>query len=84
MDNQKERSRLDEENSSDKNTDVTRDQRRQETTNTNESRNVSNPPAEGDNHHFGGDETGAHREGTYDKQSSKPMTDRELGGSKDQ
>lgn len=67
MDKQKERSRMDEDNLSDKNTDVTRDQNRQKVADANEGRNVLDHSVDGDNGHHGGNETGSHKEGEYDK-----------------
>lgn len=77
MDNQQERSRQDEDNISDKHTDVTRSQNRQAAGAANEGTNVSNDAGTGANHHHGGNETGSHQEGQYDKDSSKPMVDKE-------
>jgi hypothetical protein len=71
MNNQKENSRLDEGNLSDKNTDVTRSQNRQAATDANEGRNALNHSVDGKNGHHGGDETASHREGQYDKDHSK-------------
>lgn len=67
MDKRKERSRLDEENISDTNTDMTRTQNRQAAEDANEGRNVLNHSVDGDNQHHGGNETGSHQEGQYDK-----------------
>ena len=84
MDTQKERSRQDEDNMSDPNTDVTRSQNQQRSANANEGRNAGNEASYGGHGHHGGDETGAHQEGNYDKESSKPMTDKSGTGSIDQ
>jgi hypothetical protein len=84
MDTQKERSRMDEDNISDPNTDVTRSERQQRSSDANEGRNAQNQSASGGHGHHGGNETGSHREGQYDKESSKPMTDKEGTGRMDQ
>lgn len=76
MDNQQERSLRDEDNISDKDTDVTRSQNRQAAGAASEGANVSNDADTGANHHHGGSETGSHQEGQYDKDSSKPMVDK--------
>ncbi len=58
---------MDEDNLSDKDTDVTRSEQQQKAWDANEGRNVSNHSVDGDNQHRGGNETGAHQEGEYDK-----------------
>lgn len=75
MDTQKERSRLDEDNQSDKQTDVTRSQNRQAAGDANEGRNVLNHTVDGDNGHHGADETGSHKEGAYEKNKQKQTID---------
>lgn len=84
MNQQEERSRFDEDNISDKNTDVTRSENQQRSHEANEGRNVSNDATRGEGHHHGGSETGSHQEGQYDKDSSKPMVDKEGTGQIDQ
>ncbi len=71
MDTQKERSRLDEDNISDKDTDVTRSENQQRSHNANEGDNVAN----GDNGHQGSTETGSHQEGMYEKNAPQPTVD---------
>lgn len=80
MSTQKENSRLDEDNISDTNTDVTRSENRQATTNANEGRNVSNPERGGSHGHHGGDETGSHKEGQAAYNTMKPFVDKEGAG----
>lgn len=80
MDTQQERSRMDEDNINAPETDVTRSERQQSTHNAAEGRNASNNPMRGDNDHHGQEETGSHQEGMYDKQSSKPMVDKDGAG----
>jgi hypothetical protein len=82
MSNQAERSRLEEDNISDKNTDVTRSERRQAAANAGENRNTAMTEGQrgDDTQERSMDQTGGHQEGTYDKQSSKPMVDKEGTG----
>lgn len=85
MDKSQERARMGEEHSSDKDTDVTRDQRQQRDGNANDPENTSTSTAAGQedttrNDDFSsgtGGNSGSHQEGQYDKQSGKPMTDTE-------
>ena len=67
MDKQKERSRLDEDNISDKQTDVTRSQNREGAGDANEGQHISNNVVDAGEGHHGSDETGSHQEGNYDK-----------------
>jgi hypothetical protein len=67
MDTQKERSRLDQDDIAQPKTDVTRTQNREAAEDANEGRNVLDHTVDGDNKHHGGNETGSHKEGQYDK-----------------
>lgn len=80
MDTQKERDRMDEDNISDKQTDVTRSENRQAVANANEGDNVSNDVMPGAGDHHGGDETGSHIEGQGEYNSMKTFVDKEGAG----
>ncbi len=80
MSSQQENSRMDEDNISDKNIDVTRSQNRQAVENANEGQNVSNPEGGASHGHRGGDETGSHKEGQAEYNSMKPFVDKEGAG----
>ncbi len=75
MDTQKERSRLDEDNLSDKQTDVTRSENQQRSQNANEGDNVANNATSGGDGHSGGNETGGHQEGMYEKNHPQQTVD---------
>lgn len=77
MNSQQENNRMDEENISDKNIDVTRSQNRQAVANADDGDNARNPEGRGAHGHHGGNETGSHQEAQYDKNSAKPMVDKE-------
>lgn len=64
---------MDEDNISDPNTDVTRSERQQRSADANEGRNVLNHSVDAGHGHHGGNETGSHQEGQYDKESSDPQ-----------
>jgi len=69
MDQQRKSNWMDEENFSDKNTDVTRSENREGATDADRTQETSNRPMEGGHGHHGGNETGSHQEAQYDKNS---------------
>ena len=78
MNSQQENSRMDEDIISDKNINVTRSQNRQAVGNADDGDNANNSEADRGAHgHHGGNETGSHQEAQYDKNSAKPMVDKE-------
>jgi hypothetical protein len=80
MNDQKENSRMNEDNISDKNIDVTRSENRQAVQNANKGDNADNEVTPGKGHHHGGDETGSHIEGQGPHNSMKPFVDKEGAG----
>lgn len=83
MNKQEERSRLEEDNIQDKNTDVTRSERQQRAATAGEGRSTAMTEGQqGDEtQERAMNQTGTHQEGNYDKTSSQPMTDKEgMGG----
>ena len=80
MDQQQGQSRQDADGMSDKNTDVTRSQNREGAAQADTDRTSSGESNTGANGHHGHNETGSHQEGQYDKDSSKPMMDKEGKG----
>jgi hypothetical protein len=83
MNKQEERSLLDEDNISDKNTDVTRSERQQSAHAASQGRSTAMTEGQqgDDTEERSMNQTGSHQEGNYDKTSSKPMTDKEgMGG----
>ena len=68
---------MDEDNIPDKNIDVTRSQNRQAVDEANDGDDANDSEGGGSHGHHGGNETGSHQEAQYDKNSAKPMVDKE-------
>jgi hypothetical protein len=77
MNQQNENSRQDDQEISDKNIDVTRSQNRQAVGDASEGTDASEEVTNGGHGHHGGNETGSHQEAQYDKNSAKPMVDKD-------
>ena len=82
MNKQEERSRLEEDNISDKNIDVTRSERQQRADTADEGRSIAMTEGQqgDDSEERSMNQTGSHQEGNYDKTSARPMTDKEGTG----
>ena len=77
--------RLEEDNISDKNIDVTRSERQQAAKGADQDRNIAMTEGQrgDDTQERSMNQTGGHQEGMYDKQSSKPMVDKDGAGAID-
>ncbi len=82
MNNQDERSRLDEDNISDKNIDVTRSENQQAANAAGERRNIATTEGQDgdDTRSKAMNQTGSHQDRMYEKQGAKPMVDKDGAG----